>query len=405
MTGDVQIGDFFQNLSYYDDYDGGFAPCEPFSGYLNFFHVYYIPFIISVGLIGNLLSCIVFLTTHLRMRSSSYYLAALAVADFTFLAILLLVHCSFNNVIEIYNQKGWCQSFVYLSTVCSTLSVWLVVAFTVERFIAVRYPLQRPQICTIARAKLVISVLCLIALISQIYIFWVAGIVEMADYPICEMLPEYQELMKVINFLDTIVTLIAPVTLIIAMNTMIIRNLLQFRKKFQNGSLEDSLCNSNQESDLHRSQTQIDVSIRRNLSTEQFPKRSSATNSIRKYRLFFQARHLDKQNANYGNKNLLSTRNQQNITKMLLLISSAFILFNLPSYGIRLYVFFVYTIWHKSPPDVLWCLQQFAMLLFYTHFSINFLLYAMCGITFRRCLWQILCNKVTKLKRRVCRFN
>ncbi|XP_029156272.1 uncharacterized protein LOC114929073 [Nylanderia fulva] len=91
-----------------------------------------------------------------------------------------------------------------------------------------------------------------------------------------------------------------------------------------------------------------------------------------------------------SSRNLGSTRfNQESITKMLVLISTVFILLNLPSYVIRLCVFF-FTLARKNTPETLWCLQQFFMLLYYTNFSINFLLYAMCGITFRRCLEQIL---------------
>ncbi|KAG7197920.1 hypothetical protein KM043_016157 [Ampulex compressa] len=95
-----------------------------------------------------------------------------------------------------------------------------------------------------------------------------------------------------------------------------------------------------------------------------------------------------------SSRNLVSTRSQQSITKMLLLISTVFILLNLPSYVIRLCVFF-FTLARKDTPALLWCLQQFFMLLYYTNFSINFLLYAMCGITFRRCLEQLL-RKVLK---------
>ncbi|KAG8321091.1 G-protein coupled receptor activity protein [Homalodisca vitripennis] len=65
--------------------------CFPLLDILDLFHLYYIPAIILVGLVGNLLSCIVFLNTHLKMRSSSYYLAALATADFGFLATLMMV--------------------------------------------------------------------------------------------------------------------------------------------------------------------------------------------------------------------------------------------------------------------------------------------------------------------------
>jgi hypothetical protein len=55
--------------------------------------------------------------------------------------------------VHTFNRQGWCQAVVYMSTASTFLSVWLTVAFTVERFIAVHYPLQRPHICTVARAK------------------------------------------------------------------------------------------------------------------------------------------------------------------------------------------------------------------------------------------------------------
>ncbi|KAF2892326.1 hypothetical protein ILUMI_13847 [Ignelater luminosus] len=191
------------------------------------------------------------------MRSSSYYLAALAIADFGFLSVLLVVHFSFKGILEIYNREGWCQTFVYISTVCSTLSVWLIVAFTVERFIAVQYPLQRPHICTVSRAKIIVSILCVIALASQSYIFWIAGIINYHGDPECEMIPDYHDFMKVINFIDTIVTLIGPVILIVTMNTMIARNLLLFRRRFQNGSLDECLCSGQDGMELQRSQTQV----------------------------------------------------------------------------------------------------------------------------------------------------
>lgn len=35
--------------------------------------------------------------------------------------------------IPVFNKNGFCQLFVYIKYVCSFLSVWFVVAFTVER--------------------------------------------------------------------------------------------------------------------------------------------------------------------------------------------------------------------------------------------------------------------------------
>ena len=72
------------------------------------------------------------------------------------------------------------------------------------------------------------------------------------------------------------------------------------------------------------------------------------------------------------------------------------------SYVIRLYVFVFFSLWRQQTPASLWCMQQFFMLLYYTNFSINFLLYSMCGITFRRCLWQLIRKKLKSLSRYHC---
>ncbi|OQR73605.1 neurotensin receptor type 1-like [Tropilaelaps mercedesae] len=43
---------------------------------------------IYAGLLGNLLSFLTFTTTHLRTRTSSYYMSALAASDFGYLFFL-----------------------------------------------------------------------------------------------------------------------------------------------------------------------------------------------------------------------------------------------------------------------------------------------------------------------------
>ncbi|XP_033200114.2 uncharacterized protein LOC117162357 [Bombus vancouverensis nearcticus] len=395
--------------------------CHALYFLLDFFHQYYIPSIILLGLVGNLLSCVVFLNTHLRIRSSSYYLAALATADFGFLVTLLLVWL--NNTLgwKVFNKEGWCETLVYVSAVCSSLSVWLIVAFTVERFIAVQYPLHRPHICTIARAKTIVLVLVILALASHSYSFVTAGVINRDGEDYCDLKVEYLETMKIISIIDSIASLIAPLVLIIVMNTMIMRNLLRFSRRFKQSSTTSTDYPSREQSDINLNQIPSAgssnngagginlgpvVGGRRPPSQQSFHSSknnhshhsrhqttsapsSTPRNACQLPEIATRCIHIRS-----SSRNLVSTRNQQSITKMLLLISTVFILLNLPSYVIRLCVFF-FTLARKNTPDLLWCLQQFFMLLYYTNFSINFLLYAMCGITFRRCLQQLL-RKILK---------
>lgn len=227
--------------------------------FLEFTYSYYLPVIIFMGLVGNFLSCIVFLNTHLKMRSSSYYLAALAVADFGFLFSILLVWSNEYLGVELFHREGWCQALVYLSSVCGFLSVWLIVAFTVERFIAVQYPLHRPTMCTVARAKTIVTCITLFALGVNCYTFFTAGIVEATKgVRECGMFEDYRETMHVINIIDSLVTLIIPLVCIVVMNVMITRNLIKFRRTFNNESgLSQSSCTITHRSDFNLNQLNV----------------------------------------------------------------------------------------------------------------------------------------------------
>ncbi len=54
-------------------------------------NTYVTPIVIVIGVLGNTLSFVVFVATHLSRQSSSVYLAVLAAVDNVFLVILLFV--------------------------------------------------------------------------------------------------------------------------------------------------------------------------------------------------------------------------------------------------------------------------------------------------------------------------
>ena len=100
---------------------------------INSWDVYVVPFILLVGIFGNILSFIIFTKTYLRRQSSSIYLAALAMADAAFLCCILFSWAKHIGL-NVYERDGWCQTFVYLTHISSFLSVWYVVSFTTERY-------------------------------------------------------------------------------------------------------------------------------------------------------------------------------------------------------------------------------------------------------------------------------
>lgn len=154
---------------------------------------YYTPALVFIGSVGNILSVIVFFKTKLRKLSSSYYLAALGISDTLFLLGAFVSWLNYINI-DIYNKPYFCQFFTYLSGLCSFLSVWFVVAFTVERFIAVLYPLKRQTMCTVKRACTVLFGLFILGcVISVPYFIYAAP--QYSDHIkdfICDVRDEYK---------------------------------------------------------------------------------------------------------------------------------------------------------------------------------------------------------------------
>lgn len=111
---------------------------------------YYIPTLVIFGTIGNVLSVGVFFGSKLRKKSSSFYLAAVAISDLTFL-ITLFINWMANNGYELFFKPVFCQLFNALMLYCQSLSAWFIVAFVVERSVALRYPQHRNSICTVTR--------------------------------------------------------------------------------------------------------------------------------------------------------------------------------------------------------------------------------------------------------------
>lgn len=77
---DFQLNSTDNGSANFNTIDGYIEICFPRAKYLQTLHWIYMATIICVGLVGNFLSFLVLLFSDLKLRSSSYYLAALAVS-------------------------------------------------------------------------------------------------------------------------------------------------------------------------------------------------------------------------------------------------------------------------------------------------------------------------------------
>ncbi|XP_012224277.1 thyrotropin-releasing hormone receptor-like [Linepithema humile] len=303
---------------------------------------YYIPVFMCLSLLGNSLSVYVIFRSKLRYFSSSIYLSALAISD-TGVLVTIIISWLITHVTK---QENWATVFrICIENFFAFLSVWLVVTFTVERYVAIKWPLLHRSFCTIARAKIVVIVLTGIAALFTIPWFEFFFSIDIHtlykddtkmtykdDNTTSDSYSEDKNNMRsdsMLRIMDMSIMFALPLIMIVIFNTLIVCNIYK------------------------QNHVQKDLSIASVTSSEQIQ--------------------------------IASNETQIRITKMLILISSTFICLNTP-----VYICWFITDYHiTNRPiwlDVAWNLSD---LLWMTNYGINFVFYYLSGHNFRKALIRL----------------
>ncbi|XP_052765174.1 cysteinyl leukotriene receptor 2-like [Mya arenaria] len=201
----------------------------------NHFFTYVTPVILIVGMIGNLLSLIVFVSKNMRKLSASLYLAALSSSDI--LALLLyvlpewlkygLTSFSDHYAVEFHQYNGVCQIMLYLQYIARFLSSWFVVFFTIERFIGVCFPLRRRHICNRKSASKVILVTIIFAAVGCAFKpFLSRSYVLRNGRPLCTSDRGSQYISFILDSVFGVTITFIPFVIITVLNLLIIRQLV-----------------------------------------------------------------------------------------------------------------------------------------------------------------------------------
>lgn len=230
------------------------------------------------------------------------------------------------------------------------------------------YLCEFQELCTTKRAKIVTIALAVTASIMYTFALWTSGVIQLYGGPFCHPLPKYYNLVHAISNVDTTITLIIPTILILWSNTQITYVLAKFYRS-------RATLGQQQHRNSHRSMT----GSTRNQQAEP-PLNSSPTN--RQTSVIYA-------DTSYN-------RSQMKVTRMLLTVSTVFLICHIPSHALRVTVFIFSLINPKyQPSHMLLLIQKFLNFLYYLNFSLNFILYAISGKTFRKALGR-LCSRVRR---------
>ena len=364
---------YFNNSFYERDFY--YTNFESLAGITTLLRNIFIPCIIIFGLIGNTLSVVVFASPAMKKSSSALYLLALACVDNLFLVHLLLTWID-GQFWNIHQLKFTCEIITFVTYVTSFLSVWFVVGFTTDRFIAICFPLKSLLLISVTRTKVYIAVLVVTACLLYSFSFWVTDTVIYGGLYKCVHKVEAVPLLQVITWIDSAITVVVPFFLISFMNIKVLVAALRCHKKNQRKETKTRESVSKSTDDLLEPAAQSSME-RSKLTTP--VKMNVAKYSYTRYKV------------------------QLRITRLLVLVSATFLVLNLPSHTMRLYNLIVVTaqkVEYLEVSVVQYFLHELSLLLYYCTFSCNFILYAMAGHNFKRTLKGILkCSSPNKDKK------
>ena len=165
---------------------------QPYFVYVSRGFVFYsLAVIIPFGIVCNTLSIFVFMSKPLRMRAASWYLAALAISDDLSLLTIMTEYWLKDeriNMPVVKNSHMLCVMVTHVSYVSRLLSAWLVMTFTIERFIGVVFPLRRASLSTTAHARKVILCECIACIFVTSYTIFTIGVVKAPYGEECDVL-------------------------------------------------------------------------------------------------------------------------------------------------------------------------------------------------------------------------
>ncbi|CAF3277543.1 unnamed protein product [Rotaria socialis] len=143
--------------------------------------------IFIIGVIGNLLSVLVFSRASLRHRSCAIYFLALAITDIAslFASFIDTVLPSYNNVSLTMKSLFICKLNPLMVYFTTDLSNFLLAVASIDRAVSIQCPLKSKQFCRARIAIYIIIIMALTVLFINGHIFWGFELIDEQSQRFC----------------------------------------------------------------------------------------------------------------------------------------------------------------------------------------------------------------------------
>ena len=208
------------------------------TGYVEYMMVIYIikyimPLIVLSGITGNIISFLVLIRRRMRHTVVYFYLALLAIADTGVLMLSALkTWIRVLSGFELLHVSDFgCKTIMFLFLISMHMSAWLLVAMTIDRLIAVTFPLKTSAWCTTKRAVYTSISLLFACILLNSHIFGTYHLVYKGQRHKCSFSRDNVFMLKIFPWLKLSTYSILPFVLILVMNLVIIHKIIKSKKR------------------------------------------------------------------------------------------------------------------------------------------------------------------------------
>ena len=297
---------------------------------------YWFPILVPIGLIGNTLSFLVMIKPNNRKMSTCIYMAAISINDNVMM--LLAFRNWLATELKVYKRHPIeCKVASYLALLLLQNSTFQILLMTVDKYIAIKWPHRAATYSTPRRGKIIVTTVFCCVVIYNVPNYFVSKLIGV----LCFGYRGGGLITKVYSWFSFVLNGIIPFGLLIYMNFTIVKTIRQSRKKFSNNDT----------------------------GTE--------------------AKHIQTVSAGLEMRQSAMKNAENQLTIMLLLVTTLFLILLLPT-NVR----FIYLTFLKPDTPSKYALSTILMQLTYklytTNSGINFFLYCISGQKFRNDLKEIL---------------
>lgn len=203
------------------------------------------PVIFVLGLLGNILSSILFSVTKLNQTSCGTYFLLLAIFD-SLALIGGLHHClTIGYHVSVPNAM-YCRARNFLLYMSMDMSSWMVVAISVDRYLKMKYPIKARMYGT-RKLSIIISVIIIVVFTIKNFHLLTVFIGDFTTDAVdnCDPNPEYPSYVfffqNVWPWIDLITYALFPFLIVAFCNCWIIRDQYKRRVKLPHRNLDKSL--------------------------------------------------------------------------------------------------------------------------------------------------------------------